>query len=185
MALGENKSYVVLRETDQADVDRNFRYFLESFDQFDERARSRLGTVRARMMYAMSLAFDPGTHSLYTVTVPNAKVKRLVVSRFDRDDLTLSEEFVPALSSDSGLKPSGEKRSLDEFYVTGATVAAGRLYAVSAAYSTLLTIDLASHKVVAAQAIAGLSRPTGIAIKGEDFYIVDGNGIVSVIALVK
>jgi len=185
MALGENKSYVILRENDQADAGRNFRYFLESFDRFDERSRSRLGTVRARMMYTMSLAFDPAKNSLYTVTVPNAKVKRLVVSRFDRDDLTLSEEFAPTLAPDSGLKPAGEKRSLDEYYVTGATIAGGRLFAISAAYSTLLTIDLATHKVVAAREIAGLSRPTGIAIIGNDLYIVNGNGVLSVIGGVQ
>jgi len=171
MALGENKSYVILRENDQADAGKNFRFFLESFDRFDELARSRLSTVRARMMYVMSLAFDPTTHSLYTVTVPNSKVKRLVVSRFDSRDLTLSEEFVPTLAPGSGLKFSGEKRSLDELYVTGAAVAGGRMYAISAAYDILLTIDLAARAVVAAHVIPGLVRPSGIAIKGGSFLI--------------
>ncbi len=102
MAVGENKSYVVLRENDQADPDANFKYFLESFDRFDEVSRSRFGTVRARMMYTMSAAFDPAGKSVYTITVPNAKVKRLVVSRFDADDMTLSEEFVPKLPGGRG-----------------------------------------------------------------------------------
>jgi disulfide bond formation protein DsbB len=182
MALGENKSFVILRENDQADANRNFRYFLESFDRFDEDRRSRLGTVRARMMYTMSLAFDPAGKSLYTVTVPNAMTKRLVVSRFDRGDLTLSEEFSPALAADSNLKLSGEKRSLNDFYVTGATVADGRLYAVSAAYSTLLTIDLAAHSLIAAHAIPGLERPCGLAIKGDDFFIVGESGAVAIVS---
>lgn len=181
MALGENKSYVILREDDHPDVAKNFRFFLESFDKFEELSRSRLGTVRARMMYTMSLAFDPATKSLYTVTVPNSKVKRLVISRFDRRDLTLSEEFVPAISPESGLKLSGEKRSLDELYVTGAAIAGGRLYAISAAYSTLLTIDLATHSVIAAHAIPSPSRPTGLAIKGNDFYVINAAGEVFVI----
>jgi disulfide bond formation protein DsbB len=181
MALGENKSYVVLRETGQPDVDKNFRYFLESFDKFNELSRSRLGTVRARMMYVMSLAFDPATNSLYTVTVPNSKSRRMVVSRFDRGDLTLSEEFTPRLAPDSSLKFTGEKRSLDEYYVTGASVADGRLYAISAAFGTLLTVDLSARTVVAAHAIPGLVRPTGIAIKGGDFYIAGEGGTVSVV----
>ncbi len=185
MALGENKSFVILREDDHADAGKNFRFFLESFDKFEELSRSRLTTVRARMMYTMSLAFDPGTNSLYTVTVPNSKVKRLVVSRFDRRDLTLSEEFVPALAPESGLKPSGGKRTLDELYVTGAAIAGGRLYAVSAAYSTLLTIDLRTHSVIAAHGIQGLSRPTGLAIKGNDFYVVNADGEVFVIQMVN
>ncbi len=181
IALGENKSYVILRENDQADAGGNFRFFLESFDRFDEVSRSRLSTVRARMMYVMSLAFDAATNSLYTVTVPNAKVGRLVISRFDRRDLTLSEEFVPVLAPGSGLKFSGENRSLDELYVTGGVVSDGRMYAISAAYSTLLTIDLAKRSVIAAHKIPGLVRPTGIALKGTDLYIIDGAGAVSVI----
>lgn len=181
MALGENKSYVILRETERADAGTNFRFFLESFDNFDEVSRSRLGTVRARMMYVMSLAFDAATNSLYTVTVPNSKVRRLIVSRFDRRDLTLSEEYPPRLAPESGLRLSGEKRSLDEYYVTGAAVADGRLYAISAAFATLLTIDLATHSVVAAHAIPGLERPTGLAIKGGDLYLVGEGGAVSVV----
>lgn len=179
MALGENKSYVILRENDGANEADNFRFFLESFDKFDQVSRSRLSTMRARMMYVMSLAFDPPTNSLYTVTVPNSKVRRLVVSRFDMRDLTLSEEFTPALGP--GLKFSGEKRSLDELYVTGVAVADGRMYAISAAYSTLLTIDLAAHSVVAAHAVPDIARPAGIAIKGGDFYIVGEGGEVLVV----
>jgi disulfide bond formation protein DsbB len=182
MAVGENKSYVILRENDQADPDRNFRFFLESFDKFDELSRSRFATVRGRMMYVMSLAFDPVTNSLYTVTVPNSKVKRLVVSRFDRRDLLLSAEFVPALAPESGLKLSGERRSLDEFFVTGATIADGRMYAISAAYDTLVLIDLATHSIVAAYAVPGLVRPTGIAVKSDELYISGGDGTVFVIA---
>ena len=60
LAVGENKSYVVLEPSDKADADANFRFFLESFDTFDEVSRSRFGTVRARMMYVMSAAYDSG-----------------------------------------------------------------------------------------------------------------------------
>ena len=181
MAVGENKSFVILREADRADAEKNFRFFLESFGAFDEVRRSRLGTVRARMMYTMSLAFDPAARALYTVTVPNSKVKRLVVSRFDRGDLTLSEEFMPALAPDAGLTLAGKERSLDELYVTGAAVAGGRMYAISAAYGTLLTIDLAARAVVAAHAIPGLERPAGLAIKGGDFYIIGEIGTVAIV----
>lgn len=182
MALGENKSFVILRENDGADPDRNFRYFLDSYDRFDEISRSRLGTVRARMMYVMSLAFDPATNSLYTITVPNSKSQRLVVSRFDRGDMTLSEEFVPALARDSALRFSGEKRTLNEYYVTGAAVSSGRLVAISAAWNTLLTIDLTTHAVVSAHVIPGLGSPAGIAVKGSDIYIFGAGGEVYVIA---
>ena len=181
LAVGENKSFVILKENDKADADGNFRFFLESADTFDEVSRGRFGTVRARMMYTMSAAFDPATKSIYTVTVPNTKVKRLVVSRFDRRDMTLSEEYSPVLAADAGLKLAGEKRSLDELYITGAAVADGRLYAISAAHGVLLTIDLASHKVVAARAVSGAGLPVGLAIKGGEIYLVDADGTVRVI----
>jgi disulfide bond formation protein DsbB len=179
MAVGENKSYVILQENDKAGVDENFRYFLESFDKFSEKSRSRFGTIRARMMYTMSAAYDPATKSAFTVTVPNAKVKRLVVSRFG-DDYTLSEEFSPGLAADSGLK-LGAKRKLDELYVTGAAVADGRLYAISAAYATLLTIDLAQRVIVSAHAVPGLTRPVGLAVKRGDFVILGEDGSVTVV----
>jgi disulfide bond formation protein DsbB len=182
VAMGENKSYVTLRESETADAEKNFRYFLEAFDQFDEITRSRLGTVRARMMYAMSLAYNPETNSLYTVTVPNAKVRQMVISRFNWEDRILSEEFVPTLATDSGLKAAGAKRSIHEYYVTGATIEDGRLYAISAAFNTLLAIDLSTRSIVSARAVPGLVRPAGIAAKGTDFYIIGEEGDIFVVA---
>ncbi len=182
VAVGENKSYVVLKPNDKANADSNYRYFLESRDQFDEVTRSRFGTVRARLLYTMSAAYDAASNSIYTLTVPNHLVQRLVVSRFDRKDMTLSEEFVPTLAKDAGLA-LGKDRSLGEFMVTGAAIADGRMYAISAAFSTLLTIDLASHRVIAAQSIAGLTQPTGIAIRGDDLYIIGADRTVTVLPL--
>jgi disulfide bond formation protein DsbB len=181
IAVGENKSYVVLREDDQADADRNFRYFLESSDKFSEVRRGRFSTVRARMMYVMSAAFDQAARpqSLYTVTVPNSKSKGMVVSRFQAGDLTLSEEFAVTSATDEAFNAG---RSFEEFYVTGAAIENGRMYALSAAYSTLLTIDLASHAVVAVHGIRGLDRPTGIAIKGDLFYIACEDGRIVTVA---
>jgi disulfide bond formation protein DsbB len=180
LAVGENKSFVVERPSDKADAGANFRYFLESAGAFDELSRSRLGTVRARMMYVLSAAFDPAGRSIYTVSVPNNKVKRLVVSRFDRRDMTLSEEFSPTLAPGAGLSLS-PKRKLDELVVTGATVADGSLYMLSAAYDTLLKMDLATHQVTAAWAVPGLGRPTGLAAKGDELYIIGQDGRVWVV----
>ena len=99
----------MVEPSDKADADANFRYFLESFDKFDEVSRGRFGTVRARMMYVLSAAFDPATASVYTVTVPNNKVKRLIVSRFDRRDMTLSEEYAP--DAGAGRRPRARRAS--------------------------------------------------------------------------
>jgi len=183
IAVSENKSYVVLRENDKADAAANYRYFLASFDRFDEVSRSRFTTVRAKMMYVMSAAFDPASESVYTVTVPNARVKRLVVSRFDRRDMTLSEEFTPALAPGSGLAFKTEKGSLDSFYASGAAFAGGRLYVISAAFGTLLTIDPQARTVVSAHTIPGLERPVGLAIKGSEAFVVRADGGITVVPL--
>ena len=117
------------------------------------------------MMYVMSAAYDSASNSVYTVTVPNNKVKRLIISRFDRNDMTLSEEFAPTLAKDAGLTLAG-KQTLDDFYVTGATIADGKIYAISAAYSTLLAIDLQTHEVTSARAIPALAAARGHRCEG-------------------
>ena len=42
------------------------------------------------MNYVLSLAWDATGGCLYTIAVPNPRSPRLVVSRFDRADMTLS-----------------------------------------------------------------------------------------------
>jgi disulfide bond formation protein DsbB len=170
IAVSENKSFVVLRErgTSGADADvttESFRFFLESPAAFDEVSRGRFATIRAKMSYIMSAAADPATKSILTVTVPNARGRRLIVSRFDSSDMTLSEEFVPKGAP-----------GLDRLYVTAATIAGGRLYLLSAAHATLVTVDLASRSVIDARTIPGLERPTGIAIKGGALHVVTADG---------
>ena len=180
IAVTENKSYVVLRESDKADAEGNFRYFLESPAAFDQVSRSRFATLRAKMMYVMSAAADPATRSIVTVTVPNAKTKRWVVSRFDMADMALSEEFAPTLAQALALPREGPN-PLDAFYVTAATIAGGRLYALSAAHSTLLTLDLASHAIVAAHTIPGLAQPTGLALNAGRFLIVSRHATLTIV----
>lgn len=178
LAVTENKSYVVERESDKGDAIANYRFFLDSPAAFEELARSRFATMRARLMYVMSAAADPATHAIYTIGVPNVKTKRWVVSRFDGGDMQLSEEFLPALSPELAGRA---KNALEAFFVTGATIGDGQLYALSAAHSTLLTIDLASHTVVAARAIPRLSQATGIARKNGRFYIVSRDGTLTIV----
>jgi disulfide bond formation protein DsbB len=175
MAVADNKSYVVLRESGKEDPVANFRFFVSSPEQFAEVSRSRLTTVRARLMYVMAATYAPSVNSVLTLTVPNEKNKRLVVSRFDRKDLTLSEEYLPKLAPDSGLTVR-PKRSLDEFYVTGAAADGSMLHALSASYSTLLSLDLATRTITAARTVPGLTRPAGLAVKDGQFWILTDTG---------
>jgi len=181
MAIAENKSFVLLQTDDHADAASNFRYFLVPTTQWRELQLGRFSTVRARMMYVRSLAYDAGSDSLLTVAVPNRQTPKLVVSRFERGDLTLSEEFEPGLAPGAGLKLATPGRSLGEYYVSGAAVADGRLYALSAAYDTLLVIDLAARQVVGAYAIPGLEQPRGLALRDGEMFVAEAGGRLAVV----
>ena len=95
--------------------------------------------------------------------------------------MTLAGEYVLRPSPSSGLTLKGDGRSLDEYYVTGAAIDGGKLFAVSAAYSTLLTVDLGARSLSAAHAIDGLHAPTGIAVKGDELWIAGADGRIVVV----
>ena len=177
--LATNKSYVLLRPDPQADPDREWRHFLETDGGITELRRSRFATVRARQMYVLSLAFDAAADELIAVAVPSPRHRRLVVSRFARGDLLLASEFEPRLGA--GLSPIGPERSAAEYVVTGAVVADGLLYAMSAAYSTLLVIDLQNTTVRGAYAVPGLLHPTGLAARGAQLLVAQADGRVAVV----
>jgi hypothetical protein len=177
-ALATNKSYVLLRPDPAADADREWRHFRETTGGITELGRSRFATVRARQMYVLSLAYDDQARELMTVAVPSPRHQRLVVSRFARDDMMLASEFVPRLGP--GLALRGDDRSLAEYVVTGAVVVDGLLYAISAAYSTLLVIDLDQTAVIAAYAVPGV-EPVGLAARGAELLVAQRDGRIAVI----
>jgi disulfide bond formation protein DsbB len=175
MALSESKSYVVVRENDTVDQNATFPFFFDNSGRFEEIARGRFATTRARMNYVLSLAFDPGHAALYAVAVTTSGSQSLVITRFDKDDMMVAEEFVPKLDPGSGLAVKRE-RSLGEYVVTSAAIRDGRLYAMSAAYSTVLVIDPGSHTIVGAHALTGITRPVGIAFKASTLFAIDERG---------
>jgi len=177
--LSTNKSYVLLRPDSEADPDLEWRHFRESDGGLRELARGRFATVRARQMYVMSLAFDPSVDELITVAVPSPRHRRIVVSRFARSDLRLNSEFELRLGP--GLRLTGEDRSVAEYVVTGAVVVDGLLYALSAAYSTLLVIDLRERTVRGAYAVPELERPVGLAARGSQLLAAQADGRVAVL----
>lgn len=179
--MATNKSYALLAPDPGADEQAEWRHFLETDGGVRELSRSRFTTVRAHQMYALSLAYDPAADELITVTVPSPRHQRLVVSRFSRDDFVLSSEFEPKLGPAMSLRNA--ERSLAEYYVTGAAVANGRLYAVSAAFSTLLVIDLDTERVTGAYTLPGIEEPVGLAVRGEELFVAGADGEVVVLAL--
>lgn len=179
-AMSNNKSYVLLRPDANADERLEWRHFLQTSSDVTEVRRSRFATVRARQQYALALAYDPAADELITVSAPSPRHPRVVVSRFDRRDFLLSSEFVVA--PDSALALAGPERSASEYLVTGAAVHDRMLYAISAAYSTLLAIDLESRTLVAAWAVPGLTAPVGVAVRGGELLIAQADGRIAVVA---
>jgi hypothetical protein len=177
--LSTNKSYLLLRPDTAADAGREWRHFRETDGSMAELRRGRFATVRARQMYALALAYDPAADELITVSVPSPRHRRLVVSRFDRGDLTLSSEFLPRLGP--GLELGDAERGLGDYVVTGADVADGLLYAISAAHTTLLVIDLTSRTVTAAYAVPAVSDPVGLAVRGQELLVAQGDHRIAVL----
>jgi hypothetical protein len=176
--MSTNKSYVLLRPDADADADREWRHFLETDGTVTELRRSRFATVRARQMYALSLAYDDVAGELITVGVPSPRHRRLVVSRFDRTDRILSSEFLPRVAMAGG---DGREPDLAEYVVAGAAAADGRLYALSAAHSTLLVIDLAARELVGTYAVSGVSEPVGLAVRGSELLVAQADGLIAVL----
>jgi len=177
--VATNKSWVLLRPDPAATERAEWRHFLRTDGEMTELGLGRFATVRARQMYVLSLAFDPSVQELVTVSVPNPRHRQLVVSRFARADMLLASEFVPRLGTGLTLKADGK---LADYLVTGAAVADGKLYAVSAAYSTLLVIDLQARTVQAAYAVPGLRHPVGVAVRGSQLLIAQADGRIASLA---
>jgi len=177
--IATNKSYALLRPDTHADPSAEWRHFLSSDGAMAEVDLGRFQTVRAHQMYVSSLAFDPAAQALITVSLPNPRHRQLVVSRFARRDMMLASEFEPRLGA--GLALKGPDRALADYVVSGATVAGGRLYAISAAYATLLVIDLADQTLEAAYAVPGLSHPVGVALRGAQLLVAQADGRVAVL----
>ncbi len=177
--LGRNKSWALLVPDAAATERDEWRHFLETDGQMKEAALGRFQTVRAHQMYALAFAYDPAAGEFVTVSVPNPRHPQLVVSRFARRDLTLSSEFEPQLAP--GLALAQPSRSPADYLVTGAAVAGGRLYAISAAYSTLLVVDLKDRTLRAAYGVSGVSRPVGLAVRGADLLVAQADGRIAVL----
>jgi hypothetical protein len=181
VVMSTNKSWVLLRSDPAADPGWEWRHFRETDGSVSEVRRSRFATVRARQQYALALAYDPAADELVTVSVPSPRHPRMVVSRFDRGDFLLASEFLPRLGP--GLLPASEDRVLGDYLVTGAVVVDGVLYAISAAHSTLLAINLSSRTVTAAWAVPGIAEPVGLAIRDGELLVAQADGRVAALGV--
>lgn len=169
-AISFNKSFVVVEDNGTADINKNYRFFLDGYDTFDHITRGRFTTVRAKLMYILGLDYDKEANSYFTLTVPNNKTKKLILSRFDANDRTLSQEDI--VKVDSSLKVK-EGRDLGEFYITAMDVVEDKIYALSRQYNSILVISKETNKVIDIYAFdENIKDPRGLTVKDGKFYIL-------------
>ncbi|EEX50750.1 disulfide bond formation protein B [Pasteurella dagmatis] len=160
--LGWNKIFVFFKEDDTRTAKQNFPSFIEGLDQYSVTARGAYNTVRARMHHVLSMAYLPENNSVYSATVPSMKHKKLIISRFDKRDNLLSEEFIPAVKDGMTLR---EGKALADYYIMGLTAHDGALYAVSKQFSQVLKIDPVSKQITQVYEFSGIMNPQGITFK--------------------
>lgn len=142
--MGMNKTSANVKENPNADDVKNFRFFLEGYNSFEEIGwRNRLKTSRARNYYVLTARSDDT--NTYMLTVPSNRYKKLIVVEQLNSDRGLAAEYIPTLDSNVKLK---DKRNLGELYITGMGIKDGKLYAISKNYNTIIVIDTNSKKIV-------------------------------------
>ena len=132
-------------------------------------ARINIGTTRAKKNYILSLAKDPDSRYAYMVTVAAKKAPNVVLLKYDTKDNTISEETILEFGKGLQLK---EGAKVNNFYITGADIANGKMLAISKNYNALLEIDLASKSISAAHTLPDIGDASDIAIKGNELYIL-------------
>ena len=167
--LGWNKTYVFFKEDGALSAKENYPSFIEGYEHYAVTARNIYNTIRARMFHVLSMAYLPENNGVYTITVPNSKSSKLIVSRFDKSDNLLSEEFIPGIAQGLTLR---EGKALGDYYVTGLTAHQGQLYAVSKSFSQILQIDPMRREIVNVYQFSGIPNPQGIVFKGDTLQLL-------------
>ncbi|MCK3655552.1 disulfide bond formation protein DsbB [Pasteurellaceae bacterium Macca] len=157
--IGWNKVFAFFKEDDSQSKRESFPSFIEGLQNYRVTARGAYNTVRSRLFHTLSMAYLPENNSVYSITVPDEHKQKLIISRFDRADNMLSEEFIPKLKA--GIELKAEK-NIGDYYITGLTAHNGDLYAVSKAFSQVLRIDPRRQEIVEVYQFNGIKNPQGI-----------------------
>lgn len=140
--MGNNKTSVEITPNKNANALKNFPYFLEGADSFDEVERSRLKTSRAKNYYVS--AARRGAKFTYLITAPNKRYKDLIIISMLNSDKQVHGEFLLELGN-AKLK---EKRKLGELVISALALKDNKLYAFSKEFNTLLVIDPTKEEIL-------------------------------------
>ncbi|GAA9753844.1 disulfide bond formation protein B [Helicobacter pylori] len=140
--MGNNKTSVEITPNKNANALKNFPYFLEGANSFDEVERSRLKTSRAKNYYVS--AARRGAKFTYLITTPNKRYKDLIIISMLNSDKQVHGEFLLELGN-AKLK---EKRKLGELVISALALKDNKLYAFSKEFNTLLVIDPTKEEIL-------------------------------------
>ncbi|MGL2534663.1 disulfide bond formation protein B [Helicobacter pylori] len=140
--MGNNKTSVEITPNKNANALKNFPYFLEGADSFDEVERSRLKTSRAKNYYISTAR--RGAKFTYLISAPNKRYKDLIIISMLNSDKQVHGEFLLELGN-AKLK---EKRKLGELVISALALKDNQLYAFSKEFNTLLVIDPTKEEIL-------------------------------------
>ncbi|WP_228006331.1 hypothetical protein [Morganella morganii] len=147
----------------------NLPSFTEGLNNYVITSRGAYNTVRSRLYHVLSMAYLPENNSIYLITVPNSKNNKFIISRFDKSDNLLSEEFTPTLKKGIVIK---DKKSLGDYYITGLTSYKGYLYAVSKQFSQVLKINPMTKEIENIYQFNEINNPQGITFNNDIMQIL-------------
>lgn len=131
--------------------------------------RINIGTTRAKKNYILSLAKDPDSSYAYMLTVATKKAPNVILLKYDTKDNTISEESILHFDKALALKDTAK---VNNFYITGADIAYGKMLAISKNYNALLVIDLSNKSITKAYTLPKVADASDIAIKDDKLYIL-------------
>ncbi|MDO5045351.1 disulfide bond formation protein B [Campylobacter sp.] len=184
VTTGFNKTYFAVKrvEKDKIDAYKEWVYMRETSGGLEVpwgHLRNIMLTIRAKKQYVLTLANDQNSNFMYSISVPNERVKGSILIKMDTRDNLLSGESI--ITSALPLK---EKRDIKDYYVTAGDIMDGKFLAYSKNYNTLLVIDLTSAKIIDAYEMPRIGDISGLAIKGDSlFTLTHKDGKVDVVEL--
>ncbi|AFI05287.1 disulfide bond formation protein B [Helicobacter cetorum] len=140
--MGNNKTSVEITPNKNANALKNYPYFLEGANSFDEVERNRLKTSRAKNYYISGARRD--SKYTYLVTAPNKRYNDLIIVSMLNSDKQVHAEYILGLG---GIKLK-EKRKLGELHISALALKDDKLYAISKEFNTLLVLDPKKEEIV-------------------------------------
>ncbi|WP_110459041.1 disulfide bond formation protein B [Shewanella algidipiscicola] len=153
MVMGFNKAWAELVLDPEQNWEINYRGFTQSSDGIGETARGQFSTIRAKTSYSLTLGYSKMLDQYITVTTRDELNETLVVSRFDKEDTTLSAE-----ANLKGLTGMALPK------LTGISIDGEQAWLLNNDASEVLQFNLTTGEVSAMTQLVGTTNPQGLLV---------------------